>query len=67
MNPISLKGGFSSCSCMGGNVIESDEAPTDGEIASIVVGNRLKALYRYVLSDRRWKAECVFQTGILRG
>ncbi|MBQ6391739.1 MAG: tRNA pseudouridine(55) synthase TruB [Eggerthellaceae bacterium] len=67
MSPISLKGGFGSCSCMGGNVIESDEAPAGGEIASIVVGNRLKALYRYVLPDRRWKAECVFQTGIVRG
>lgn len=67
MSPISLKRGYSSCSCMGGNVIESDELPFDGEVISLVVGNRLKALYRYEASNGRWKAECVFQTGIIRG
>lgn len=67
MSPISLKRGYSSCSCMGGNVVASDELPFDGEIVSVVAGNQLKALYRYVSSERRWKADCVFQTGIFRG
>lgn len=40
------------------------ESPHDGEFVSIVVGNTLKALYRFDSSSSLWKPDCVFSIGV---
>lgn len=54
------------CACSAG-VRESAEAPRDGEIVSIIVENKLAALYVYDGNHMRYQAKCVFQTGVSRG
>ncbi len=54
------------CACTGG-VRESPEAPRDGEIVSVIVRNRLAALYAYDEDRALFRARCVFQTGVSRG
>lgn len=53
------------CACMSG-VCRSLDGPVDGELACIVVGNRLKAIYRYSDANAQWRADCVFSTPIAR-
>ena len=55
--------GLSTCTS---SVIPSVEAPRDGELASMVLGNRLKALYSYSASSDAWKPACVFSIPIAR-
>ena len=64
--PLDMDRGLKTCACMSG-VFCSDEQPFDGELACIVVENRLKALYRFDAREGAWKAETVFSTGIYRG
>ena len=45
----------------------SNGDPFDGEIISIIVANRLKALYRFDSERSQWKADCVFSTSVVRG
>lgn len=54
------------CACTAG-VCESVEEPSDGEMASVVVANKLAALYSYDAGSQRWRAACVFQKGVSRG
>lgn len=54
------------CGCTSG-ICLSGENPIDGEIASVLVANKLKALYRYDARDEKWKSSCVFSTPIIRG
>ena len=54
------------CACTAG-VRESCEPPVDGEIVSVIAGNRLVALYRFDGTRSVWKVACVFQKGISRG
>ena len=54
------------CACTSG-VRESCEPVHDSEIVSLVASNRLVALYEYDESKRRYKARCIFQTGVSRG
>lgn len=54
------------CACTSG-VHESCAPPGDSEIVSLVCDNKLVALYEYEATKRRYKAKCVFQTGVLRG
>lgn len=44
----------------------SGTAPYDGEVVSLIVANKLKALYRYDSEKAQWKADCVFSTPIAR-
>ena len=53
------------CSCTSGVMLSSDD-PIDGELVSIVISNRLKALYRYKAEDATYRPECVFPTAITR-
>ena len=48
-------------------VRESDDPPFDGELVSIVVANKLKAIYRLSRRDSSWKPDCVFSVGVSRG
>ena len=45
----------------------SGEAPQDGELVAVVADNRLAALYCYDGESARYRARCVFQTGVSRG
>ena len=45
---------------------ESTDPPRDGELVSIIIANRLKALYRYDESTRIYRPDCVFSTPIAR-
>ena len=45
---------------------ESADLPREGELASVIVANRLKAIYRYAARESEWKADCVFSTSIAR-
>ena len=63
---LDMDRGLQGCACVSG-VCESPEEPFDGELACIVVENRLKGLYRFDARDGVWKAETVFSTGIYRG
>lgn len=56
----------SGCTCMS-SVVRSDELPKQGELVSVVVGNRLKALYSYDGPSDAWKPACVFNVGVMRG
>lgn len=53
------------CACMG-SLVESCEAPRDGELVCVVVQNRLKAIYAYSFKRAIYKPECVFSVGVLR-
>lgn len=64
-DPISLDGGNDACSCTS-SICASEEAARDGELACLVVENKLKALYRFHVADDAWKPACVFATGIAR-
>ncbi len=64
--PLSLDDTFAPCVCTSG-VVESLDPPVDGELACIIVANRLKALYRFDAAGRIWKPACVFSVGIYRG
>lgn len=54
------------CACTAG-VRESCEAPSDGELVSLVADNRLVGLYEYDRECDRYRSRCVFQTGVSRG
>ena len=54
------------CACTTG-VYESSDPPSDEELVSVLVQNRLQALYRYDGHSRRYQAACVFSTGVSRG
>ncbi|OUO90315.1 tRNA pseudouridine(55) synthase TruB [Gordonibacter sp. An230] len=54
------------CACTAG-VRESCEPPRDGEVVAVVSDNKLVALYGYEAARDRFKARCVFQTGVSRG
>lgn len=54
------------CACTSGVKVSSRE-PEDGEIVSIIADNLLVALYEFEAACNRYKARCVFQTGVLRG
>ena len=62
----SRSGSFSYCACMG-SVHESPEPLRDGEMLSVVVANRLKALYSYDKQSGYLLPNCVFSTGVSRG
>lgn len=55
---------FTTCTS---RVVKSVDAPVEGELVCVVVGNKLKALYAYTGNDRAWKPACVFATPIARG
>lgn len=54
------------CACTS-DVARSAEPPRDGELASAVSANRLKAVYAYDARAGAWKAQCVFSEGVARG
>ena len=54
------------CACTAG-VCESAEPPADGEVVAVIFENKVIALYKYEEKHVRFKACCVFQTGVLRG
>ena len=53
------------CACTSG-VAESETPPNDGEIISVVVGNRLKGMYAYDEARGMYKPQCVFSVGVQR-
>ncbi|MBO4352087.1 MAG: tRNA pseudouridine(55) synthase TruB, partial [Eggerthellaceae bacterium] len=53
------------CPCTS-SICESEMPPEDGEHASIVVNNRLKALYTYSSKTKAWQPACVFSTSVFR-
>lgn len=53
------------CACMS-DICKSQEPARDGEVAAIVIANRLKAMYRFDGSRDVWKSDCVFATPIVR-
>lgn len=54
------------CACTAG-VCQSCEPPEDGELVSVILENRLVALYRFDAGKNSWRAACVFQKGVSRG
>lgn len=46
--------------------IRSRLAPSNGELVSIVIGNRLKAIYRFDAGTRTYLPECVFSIPVAR-
>lgn len=54
------------CSCSAG-VCVSSRSVQEGEIVSLVWENKLMALYAYEAGARRYRARCIFQTGVSRG
>lgn len=54
------------CACTSG-VRESCEEPHAGELVAVVANNKLVALYEFEEEAQRYKARCVFQTGVSRG
>ena len=53
------------CSCTS-SLSPSPERPYDGELVSVIVANRLKAIYRYDAKTNRLKPDCVFSLSIAR-
>ena len=47
--------------------LQSEAAPNPDELVSVIVENKLKALYRFDSNASLWKADCVFSTGVARG
>ena len=64
--PPSLAIEARACCCTSGPV-RSDAAPRPSELVSIVVENRLKAIYAFSPQSQSWKPACVFSTPVLRG
>lgn len=54
------------CACTAG-VCESPAPPVQGEVVSVIVGNKLAALYAFDGKSMTWRAACVFQKGVSRG
>ena len=54
------------CACTSG-ICPSDDTPEDGELVSVIIANRLKALYAFEASKQLFKPVCVFSTAIFRG
>ena len=64
--PLLFERESASCPCTS-SIVASVAPPTDGELACMIVANRLKALYRFDGKSGLWVAECVFSTAIQRG
>ena len=64
--PLSMQSNGYSCPCTS-SICESANPPEDGEIVSVIVNNRLKALYSYNSKTNTWMPTCVFSTAIYRG
>lgn len=45
---------------------ESPDAPTQGELISVVHENKLAAIYRYDEPTKQWKADCIFNPPVVR-
>ena len=45
---------------------KSTIVPQTDEIISVIVANKLMALYRFDSNTSQWKADCVFSTGVAR-
>lgn len=54
------------CGCIS-NMLKSSTRPHQGELFSIVNGNKLAAIYRFDSEKDCLKAQCVFHNGISRG
>ncbi|MDO4290599.1 MAG: tRNA pseudouridine(55) synthase TruB [Eggerthellaceae bacterium] len=54
------------CACTAG-VRESCEPPREGELVAVVARNKLVAVYEFEAARARYRARCVFQTGVIRG
>lgn len=66
LNEPPALGGSCSLSTCTSSVIPSRTDPRDGELASMVLHNHLKALYSYDASVNAWKPACVFSIPIAR-
>lgn len=64
--PCSVSARDNLCACSS-NVAISERSPEPGELVCVVVGNRLKALYRFDAEHACWKPACVFSVGVYRG
>ncbi len=64
--PVPMRADTGICACTSAVSASKDE-PSHGELISVVVENRLKALYVYDASACSWKPACVFSVGVLRG
>lgn len=60
-----LDGQRGACACTG-TVIGSEDAPRPGELVSLIVENRLKAIYQYDSDGNRFSPDCVFATPVMR-
>lgn len=49
------------------NVHASEQPLDDGELVSVIVGNKLKAIYAYDSKSNLLKPDCVFSLGVYRG
>lgn len=64
--PLEMEQSGHDCPCTS-SIQKSSNPPADGELASIVIANRLKAIYEYAESTNLWTPSCVFSTSIFRG
>lgn len=64
--PLSMEQSGHDCPCTS-SICKSPNPPADGELASIVIANRLKAIYEYSEATNLWTPSCVFSTSIFRG
>ena len=53
------------CACTS-SIMPSDDMPYDGELISVIVENKLKAIYRFDAKRNAWIADCVFSKGVAR-
>ena len=63
---IPMKSQLDACACTSG-ICASVEQANDGELACVLVANKLKALYRFDAGKGIWKSECVFSVPVMRG
>ena len=64
-DPIPMVDDEAVCACTSG-IRESSDVAHDGELVAAVIGNRVKALYRFSAESQKWKAACVFSVPIFR-
>ena len=63
--PLSAEPDDDMCACST-SICKSNEAPTDGELIAVVVGNRMRALYFFDERRNCYKPNCIFSIPISR-
>lgn len=65
-NALPMRGSQIGCACTSG-ICKSELSAKEDELVSVIIANRLKALYRFDSVRQMWKPDCVFSTPVFRG